>query len=150
MLGHEAPVLSIAITPDGERFATGGARGQIVFWSLAEGRPLRTLRGHKGRSGRLPSRRAAISYSLPVAMGGLFDGTLRPEARSGSGIRRMIRLMCLPVIYWRSGGRNSSEPVRSAPKPDGGHRAGPTLYGVFGRRAGTVAEYPYSTLGKAK
>jgi cytochrome c len=27
---------------------------------------------------------------------------------------------------------------------DGGGRAGPTLYGVFGRRAGTVPGYPYS------
>ena len=28
--------------------------------------------------------------------------------------------------------------------PDGGHRAGPTLYGVFGRKVGTVPDYPYS------
>ncbi len=27
---------------------------------------------------------------------------------------------------------------------DGGHRAGPTLYGVFGRRAGTIEGYNYS------
>lgn len=29
-------------------------------------------------------------------------------------------------------------------EPDGGNRAGPTLYGVFGRRAGSVKGYPYS------
>ena len=28
--------------------------------------------------------------------------------------------------------------------PDGGNRAGPTLHGIFGRRIGTVAGYPYS------
>ena len=28
--------------------------------------------------------------------------------------------------------------------PDDANRAGPTLYGVFGRRVGTLAEYPYS------
>ena len=28
--------------------------------------------------------------------------------------------------------------------PEGGNKAGPTLYGLFGRRAGTVADYPYS------
>ncbi|MDH5557503.1 MAG: c-type cytochrome, partial [Alphaproteobacteria bacterium] len=28
--------------------------------------------------------------------------------------------------------------------PDGGNKAGPTLYGIFGRPAGTVPGYPYS------
>src|SRR3712207_15531 len=28
--------------------------------------------------------------------------------------------------------------------PDGGNRAGPTLYGLFGRPAGAVPGYPYS------
>ena len=28
--------------------------------------------------------------------------------------------------------------------PDGGHRAGPTLHGLFGRVAGTHPDYPYS------
>ncbi|MFC3118364.1 c-type cytochrome [Jhaorihella thermophila] len=28
--------------------------------------------------------------------------------------------------------------------PDSGRRAGPTLHGLFGRRAGTVADYRYS------
>ena len=29
-------------------------------------------------------------------------------------------------------------------EPDGGNRAGPTLWGVFGRQAGAVPDYPYS------
>jgi cytochrome c len=29
-------------------------------------------------------------------------------------------------------------------KPDGAFEAGPTLYDLFGRRAGTVPDYPYS------
>ena len=29
-------------------------------------------------------------------------------------------------------------------KPDGRNRAGPTLYGIFGRRAGSIPGYPYS------
>jgi cytochrome c len=34
--------------------------------------------------------------------------------------------------------------------PDGGNRAGPTLYRLFGRRAGTVPGYAYSSaLGQA-
>lgn len=28
--------------------------------------------------------------------------------------------------------------------PDGGNKAGPTLYGLFGRKIGTVPGYPYS------
>lgn len=29
-------------------------------------------------------------------------------------------------------------------REDSGHRAGPTLLGLFGRRAGTIDDYPYS------
>ena len=28
--------------------------------------------------------------------------------------------------------------------PDGGNRAGPSLYRIFGRKAGSLADYPYS------
>ena len=112
MLGHEAPVLSIAITPDGERFATGGA-GQIVFWSLAEGRPLRTLRGHKGPVWSVAFTPGGDQLFSAGRDGRVIRWDLETGSQIESGIRRMIRLMCLPVIYWRSGGRNSSEPVRS-------------------------------------
>ncbi|MEO9901957.1 c-type cytochrome [Nisaea sp.] len=146
MLGHEAPVLSIAITPDGKRFATGGARGQIVFWSLADGKPLKTLRGHKGPV-----------WSVAFTPGG---GELLSAGRDGR------------VIRWdldtglQIGGRDVADEEPYVPPgdvlakrgselfgtcavchtltPDGGNRAGPTLYGVFGRRVGTVAGYPYS------
>ena len=146
MLGHEAPVLSIAITPDGERFATGGARGQIVFWSLAEGRPLRTLRGHKG-----PVWSVAFTPGGDQLFSAGRDGrVIRWDLETGSqiGIRdSQDDPPYVPpgdLLAQRGAKLFGTCAVCHTLKPDGGHRAGPTLYGVFGRRAGTVAEYPYS------
>lgn len=146
MLGHEAPVLSIAITPDGKRFATGGARGQIVFWSLADGRPLKTLRGHKGPvwSVRfMPDGRRLLSAGRD---GRVVHWDL--EAGVEVGARRAAdKAPYVPpgdALAARGAKLFGTCAVCHTLTPDGGHRAGPTLYGVFGRRVGTVSGYPYS------
>ena len=46
--GHEAEVLSLAITPDGRLLASGSDDQSIRLWRLPDGECLATLRGHRG------------------------------------------------------------------------------------------------------
>lgn len=41
-------VHDVAVTPDGERFATGGALGEIRLWDVASGDRIRAREGHQG------------------------------------------------------------------------------------------------------
>ncbi|WP_323796998.1 c-type cytochrome [Nisaea sp.] len=146
MLGHEAPVLSIAITPDGERFATGGARGQIVFWSLADGRPLKTLRGHKGPVWSVAFTPGGSQLLSAGRDGRVIRWDLETGAQIGAGDATDEEPYVPPgdALAARGAKLFGTCAVCHTLTPDGGHRAGPTLYGVFGRRVGTVAGYPYS------
>jgi WD40 repeat protein len=42
-------ILSIALSPDGEAFATGDAKGEIRLWSISEGQPSSIIQGHVSR-----------------------------------------------------------------------------------------------------
>jgi len=44
-LGHNAPINSIAISPDGSLCASGCAGGEVMLWDLNEGKHLYTLQG---------------------------------------------------------------------------------------------------------
>jgi WD40 repeat protein len=48
LTGHEAPVSSVAFTPDGARLVTAGRDAAVVLWDVESGRALRVLRGHFG------------------------------------------------------------------------------------------------------
>lgn len=43
-----APLLHVAVSPDGTQVAAGGGNGQVFFWNVSTGAPLRTLAAHKG------------------------------------------------------------------------------------------------------
>ena len=47
-LGHRGPVRAVAFSPDGTRFASGGADRTVRIWDSATGTVLRVLRGHRG------------------------------------------------------------------------------------------------------
>lgn len=46
-LGHEKPVLAIAVSPDGRQVLSGDADGAIRVWSVSSGRTTQVLLGHK-------------------------------------------------------------------------------------------------------
>ncbi|MEP0233356.1 c-type cytochrome [Roseibium sp.] len=142
---HSRPVLSLAISQDGNRAASGGGDGVIrVFdtgtWELLE------------------------EFQNPY-------GPVWGLAFSSSGHALFYAGLDDEVHLWQVAPRKPFEPIEvDFPRrfqvsdtddpgelqfarkcsvchtltPDGGNRAGPTLYGVFGRGAGTLPGYAYS------
>jgi WD40 repeat protein/class 3 adenylate cyclase len=85
-LGHQAPVGSTAVSPDGRYGLTGDNKGVIYLWDLESGSVLRRLDGHTSWVTSLaftPDGRQAISASR--------DGTLiHWDLEKGEAIRRLI------------------------------------------------------------
>lgn len=136
------PILAMALAPDGQRLAVGDGQGYIMVldtetwriasdfratlkgpvWALAYSRDGRNL-----HAGGLDS----AMYSWPVdelAEAPKMVTPARASATADNGERIFV-------------GRCS---ICHTLTPDSGRRAGPTLHGLFGRRAGTVADYHYS------
>jgi WD40 repeat protein len=47
--GHRGEVRSVALSPDGESLATGGADGTVKLWNLKTGQPTATLPGYQAK-----------------------------------------------------------------------------------------------------
>lgn len=139
LAGHEAPVLALAFAPDGSRLASGDIKGRIIVWSLAERRAERVLEPHAGPVWDL-------AFTGPPA-------TLW-SAGGDAIVRRWVEGEPVPAPI-AAAARPAPESERGARlfracaachtvTADGGNRAGPTLYGLFGRPAASVAGYHYS------
>lgn len=145
LASHERPVLSLALSGEGARLASGGGDGRIrVYatdgWEMLE------------------------EYANPY-------GPIWSLALSSEGAVALYAGLDDHVNVWQVAPRRAFEPVDSSfPRrfqvaededpgrrqfarkcsvchtltADDGNRAGPTLYGVFGRRVGTLPGYPYS------
>lgn len=137
------PIVALAASPDGRRLAAASLGGSVTLWALPEGRLLRTLEGPglpvwsvvfapdgatlwTGGADRLVRRWDAAS-GQPL-------GPLAPEPAAGPGEgldphgARVFRA-CVAC---------------HALGAEAGPMAGPHLGGLFGRRMGSVAGYPYS------
>ena len=142
------PILALESSPDGRLLAAGDGQGYVTVidtgdWSVA--RDFRAAaRGPVWALAWTPDGRRLISAGLddsaaiwPVAApaeaveGLLADarpGTALAPGEMSNGERQFVRKCA----------------VCHTLTPDGARRAGPTLYGLFGRRAGSVAGYRYS------
>jgi len=141
---HDGPALALALSPEKDILATGGADGAIRLWRTDDWAAGETYTNPTG-----PVWALAFKTRGELYYGGLDDF----------------------AIYWRANPRDPFEPVPSTyPRrfqvtgemslgerqfarkcsvchtltPEGGNRAGPTLYGIFGREAGALPDYPYS------
>jgi cytochrome c len=142
LLGAEAAVLSLAAAKGGDWVAAGDAGGFLTVWD-ASGKLLDRWRAHGGpvwalgaAGEKLLSAGAdGLVRTWPIGEDGptgedVAEGGAPLAALSGSsdpGARLFAKCASCHTLT-----------------PEGGNKAGPTLYGLFGRRAGTVAGYPYS------
>ena len=147
LYGHEGPVLAVALSADGRLVGSGGADGTVRVWSAADGERVGV---YETRGGGVWSvaftpdadRLLAAGTDGVVRVWDVADGT---EIGAPAGAEAVA---ALPDAAAPEDGRGA-ELFRACAAchtvtPDGGNRAGPTLHGLFGRRAGSVPGYPYS------
>jgi WD40 repeat protein len=83
--GHEQPIHSIAVAPDGKTTATASGDSTVRLWETTTGKELRVLRGH-----RYGLRRVAFSPDgRMLASSGGDDFVILWDTRTGREIRRM-------------------------------------------------------------
>jgi len=140
----EAPIAALALSPNGRRIAAAGIRGSVAIVD----RPSRRV------------ERVLVGPGLPVWSLAFRAGS--DELLTGGGDRIVRRWNAATgehlgaVVMARPSGaatRFADHPGADVFKacsachtldPDGGNRAGPTLYGVIGRRIATAPGYDYS------
>ena len=143
LLGAEAAVLSLAAARNADWIAAGDAEGFLTVWD-GSGKLLRRWRAHGG-----PAWALALAGSGRLLSAGA-DGLVRswpidPEGPSGSDVASDAPPLAALATSSDPGERLFAKCASCHTlTPEGGNKAGPTLYGLFGRRAGTVAGYPYS------
>jgi cytochrome c len=144
LLGAEAAVLSLSAARDGGWIAAGDARGGITIWD-GSGKLLRRWQAHAG-----PVWSLGYSDELHTLLSAGADGLVRTWQVGEDG----------PAGHDVTVGAGALAALTKSADPgerlfakcaachtltvEGGNKAGPTLHGLFGRRAGTVAGYPYS------
>jgi len=138
---HAEPVVSLALSADGRIAASGSSGGTVEVWRSGNGERLRKLYAARGPVWAL----AFLAGGERLLAGGA-DGTLREWALP-SGIE---------LLGNRPSGRAAPEPAERGAMlfrkcqachdfdPSDRSKAGPTFWHLIGRRAGTVAGYPYS------
>ncbi len=142
---HSRPVLSLALSPGGKRFASGGGDGVIRVFDTKTFEMLEEFQNPYG---------PVWGLAFTVDGNRLFYAGLDDEVHLWQ-IAPRKPFETLEVDYPRRFQvTNTDDPgeLQFARKcsvchtltPDGGNRAGPTLFGVFGRKVGTLPGYPYS------
>lgn len=146
---HERPILALAVLAKPPLIATGSADGTIKVLRAEDGVEIEKYQNPYGPIWAL----AFTSEGRSLYYGGLDDfATLwhvqprQPFEPIASTFPRRFQLTGEGDDILTQGqiqfARKCS--VCHTLTPDGGNRAGPTLYNLFGRRVGTVPGYPYS------
>jgi cytochrome c len=144
LFGHEGPVLSVALSADRALVASGGIDGTVRVWRRGDGDRLRVYQRHGGAVWSV-----AFTPDGRTLLSGGADGLVvshrldqEPDARDTEVAAAVEE--AAPAADERGAELFRKCVACHTVTPDGGHRAGPTLHGLFGRVAGTRPGYPYS------
>ncbi|MGI9520711.1 MAG: c-type cytochrome [Hyphomicrobiaceae bacterium] len=142
---HEKPVLSIAVLDKPGLVATGGGGGEIRIYRQGDWRLLETYRNPLGPIWAM----AFADRGARIYFGSLDDHATswqirprKPFEQIASKFPRRFQIKNDVSLGELQFARKCS--ICHTLTPDGANRAGPTLYGVFGRKAGSLKGYPYS------
>ncbi len=139
----ESPLIAVVFSPDSTRIATASSRGSVTLFDTASGKALFTLNGPG-----LPVWSLAFSPDGKVLFTGGSDRLVRRwNAMNGDHLGPIV--IEKPAEMFVSDGSHGAEVFKACAvchtlTPDAESRAGPTLYGVIGRRIGTASGYVYS------
>jgi cytochrome c len=146
LYGHEGPVLAVALSADGELVASGGLDGTVRLWRRGDGDRLGVFRRHRG-----PVWAVAFTPDGKTLLSGGADGLvlsydLTREQVPDVAPETLPKLTAeLPLDDGSRGSRLFRKCAAChTVTADGGHKAGPSLHGLFGRVAGSRPGYPYS------
>ena len=140
----DSPVISVAISPDGSLIAGAGIRGSVGIIDRKDRKILRTLVGPG-----LPVWSVAFFGDNKTLLTGGADRLVRRwDTLTGDQLGSAIANGADNPLAAFSGDRGA-EVYKACVAchtltPDEGNRAGPTLYGIFGRRIATLAGYNFS------
>lgn len=139
--GHEDPVLALALAVDGSLVASGTSRGAVDLWQLADGALRRSL-----YAGRGPVWALAFTRDAHDVLSGGSDGVVRLwDVSDGHELSGAVPSVSPPAEAGDRGARLFRKcGICHALSESDENKAGPTLYRLFGRRAGAVPGYAYS------
>ncbi len=146
LYGHEGPVLAVALSADGELVASGGVDGTVRLWRRGDGDRLAVFRRHKG-----PVWAVAFAPDGKTLLSGGADGLVLSYDLTREHAPDVVSEQPPAVTADRApdDGSRGSRLFRKCAAchtvtADDGHKAGPSLEGLFGRVAGSRPDYPYS------
>jgi cytochrome c len=140
----DTPLINVAISRDGKLIAAAGIRGSVAIIDRASRTLSRTLIGPG-----LPVWTAAFLPDNRTLVTGGTDRIIRRwDATTGDHIGSVPMAPAEDPLAAYAGDRGA-EIYRACVachtlSPDEGHRAGPTLQGIFGRKIATLSGYNFS------
>jgi cytochrome c len=143
LYGHAGPVLAVALSADRELVASGGIDGTVRVWRRGDGDRLRVYQRHGGAVWSV-----AFTPDGKTLLSGGADGLVVSHRLDRHPEASEVAAAAIEEASPEAAGRGA-ELFRKCVAchtvtPDGGHKAGPTLHGLFGRVAGSHPGYPYS------
>ena len=141
------PILALTRRPDGKEIAVGDGEGHIMVVSTDDWSITRDFRA--ARRGPIWAL-AYVDNGTALLAGGIEDEAyvfpISQASSNGPQLGKTKRAFHVDPKKVSNGERQFLRKcsVCHSLTPDSGRKAGPTLYGVFGRRAGVVPGYIYS------